>query len=398
MKKILLLGGAHSQIPSIKKARELGYYTITCDYLPNNPGHAFAHEYHNVSTTDKEAVLALAQKLKIDGIVAYASDPAAPTAAYVAEKMGLPGHPYKAVEILSHKDLFRHFLAENGFNAPRAQGFSRVEDALADWDNFKKPVMIKPVDSSASKGVVEVRTKEELKNSFPYSISFSRCGRVVVEEFIESAMEIIHGDAFSVDGKLAFCCMGEQFFWPTLANPYAPIYTLWPHRMPQNLYQELYDTLQRLIKRLDMGTGAYNIEARFDAKGDLYLIEVGPRCGGNWVPEAIQVSTGTDLTEYIIKGAMGEDCSQLRNIFPSTYSANYILRPGTRGIFKGIEIDQEIKENIVSFHQIVNFGTEVDVMIPARAVLGVMILHFTDVDDANKKLSNIKNYIRIIIE
>ena len=69
MKKILLLGGANTQIPSILTAKKMGYYTITCDYLPDNPGHKFADEYHNVSTTDKEAVLALAKELQIDGML-----------------------------------------------------------------------------------------------------------------------------------------------------------------------------------------------------------------------------------------------------------------------------------------------------------------------------------------
>jgi len=80
-KRILFLGGSKFQIPPIKYAKEQGHYVITCDYLPDNPGHKYADEYHNISTTDKEAVLKLANKLKVDGIVAYASDPAAPTQA-----------------------------------------------------------------------------------------------------------------------------------------------------------------------------------------------------------------------------------------------------------------------------------------------------------------------------
>lgn len=74
------------------------------------PGHKFAHEFHNVSTTDKDAILKLAKELKVDGIVAYASDPSAPTQAYVANKLGLPSNPYESVEILARKDLFREFL------------------------------------------------------------------------------------------------------------------------------------------------------------------------------------------------------------------------------------------------------------------------------------------------
>ena len=130
-KKILFLGAAPTQIPPLEYARAQGHHVITCDYLPENPGHKLAHEQYNVSTTDKEAVLDLAQRLQIDAIVAYASDPAAPTAAYVAEKMGLPGNPYQSVLTLARKDLFRAFLKENGFNVPRSQSFYDREQAQA---------------------------------------------------------------------------------------------------------------------------------------------------------------------------------------------------------------------------------------------------------------------------
>ena len=108
-----MLGGSHFQIPAIKYARDAGYHIITADYLPNNPGHKFSHEYHNISTIDEKAVLTLAKKLDIDGVISYASDPGAPTAAYVAEKLSLPGNPYESVKILQRKDLFRKFTINN---------------------------------------------------------------------------------------------------------------------------------------------------------------------------------------------------------------------------------------------------------------------------------------------
>ena len=113
MKKILLLGGSAQQVIAIETAKRLGYYTILCDFLDDNPGQYAADKFYLESTTDKEKILEIAEKEKIDGILAYASDPAAPTAAYVAEKLGLPGNPYDSVEILCNKDRFRKFLAEN---------------------------------------------------------------------------------------------------------------------------------------------------------------------------------------------------------------------------------------------------------------------------------------------
>ena len=118
----MILGGTHYIIPVIKKAQELGLYVITCDYLPDNIAHKHSDEYCNVSVIDKEAVLTAAKRLKIDGIISFACDPGVVSAAYTAEKMGLPFQgPYESVRILQDKGLFRKFLADNGFNTPKAK-------------------------------------------------------------------------------------------------------------------------------------------------------------------------------------------------------------------------------------------------------------------------------------
>lgn len=124
-KRLLLLGGSHYILPVIEAAHNLGYYVITCDYLPDNIAHKYSDEYCNVSITDKDAVLFTAKKLHIDGIMSFACDPGVTTAAYVAEKLGLPHcGSYESVSILQNKKKFREFLRENGFNVPMAKGYT----------------------------------------------------------------------------------------------------------------------------------------------------------------------------------------------------------------------------------------------------------------------------------
>ena len=89
-KKIMLLGGLRYLLPVIKAAHKNGYYVITVDYIPDNIAHKYSDEYYNISILDKEAVLSLTKELDIDGIMSFAVDPGVVTAAYVAEKMGLP--------------------------------------------------------------------------------------------------------------------------------------------------------------------------------------------------------------------------------------------------------------------------------------------------------------------
>lgn len=151
-KKLMLLGGLRYLMPVIEEAHKLGVHVITADYLPDNIAHKYSDEYCNVSIIDKEAVLKAAQELKIDGILSHAVDPGVVSAAYVAEKMGLPFQcSYKTACILQDKHLFRQFLMDNGFNCPNAKGYDNEEDALKDVDYFNWPVIVKPVDSAGSK-------------------------------------------------------------------------------------------------------------------------------------------------------------------------------------------------------------------------------------------------------
>ena len=126
-KKLMLLGGLRYLLPVIEAAHRHGIHVITVDYLPGNIAHRYSDEYHNVSIIDKDAVLALAQELQIDGIMSFAVDPGVVAAAYTAEKMGLPFQcSYEAACILQDKSRFRKFLADNGFNVPNATMPSRI--------------------------------------------------------------------------------------------------------------------------------------------------------------------------------------------------------------------------------------------------------------------------------
>ena len=66
MKKILLLGGSAQQVVAIETAKKLGYYTVLCDFLPDNPGQYVADKFFLVSTTDQDAVLEVARQEHID--------------------------------------------------------------------------------------------------------------------------------------------------------------------------------------------------------------------------------------------------------------------------------------------------------------------------------------------
>lgn len=213
MKKLMILGGSRYAIPVIQAAKRLEIFTITADYLPDNIAHKYSDEYVNVSIIDKEATLAAAQRLQIDGIVSFGCDPGVVTAAYVAEKMGLPFQgPYKSVEILQDKGLFRQFLAENGFNVPHAKRYTDKKAPFADIDFFTWPVIVKPVDSAGSKGVTKVDTPEQLPQAVDAALHNSIGGSFIIEDFLVFEGYHSTSDIFVEGNQLKFVTyMDHQF-------------------------------------------------------------------------------------------------------------------------------------------------------------------------------------------
>lgn len=346
MKKILMLGGSAQQVIAIETAKKLGYYTVLCDFLPDNPGQYTADKFYLVSTTDKEAVLAVAQKEQVSGVLAYASDPAAPTASYVAEKMGLPGSPYESVEILCNKDKFRAFLKEHDFCTPEAKGYNRISEALADIRNglFQYPIIVKPVDSSGSKGVSRIDSFEQAEKLLNDAMSYSRGHRIIVEEYVEKYGYQIAGDGLSVDGKLVFRYFANDHFDARCKNPFVPVAASFPYHMPEDVQNKIHDTIQRLLTLLGMRTSTYNFDMRIDKNYNVYLMEVAPRDGGNYIPQAIRYATGVDLVECSVKAAMGERIELSSRIEAKGFWAYYAVHSLKDGILEKVVIDPEVEK------------------------------------------------------
>ncbi|MGE7020279.1 ATP-grasp domain-containing protein [Solibacillus cecembensis] len=396
MKKLLMLGGAKTQIPAIKKAKELGCYIIICDIDENVLGKQYAHEYYKISASNKEAVLKLAESLQIDGIVCYAADSGAQTVAYVAEKLGLPSHPYKSVEILTNKDLFREFQKENHFHVPKAKGFNSFEEAKAYIHHFKMPIMIKPVDSSGSRGVSKIDSLEQLEEKVGIALSFSSSKRFIIEEYIENYGPHMGGDGFSVDGKLVFRCFSNEYFSTDCLNPFVPVLTTWPYVMPKYIQRKIHNEIQRVLDLLNMKTGSYNFDIRIDDNENVYLIEISPRNGGDWNPEAIQYATKIDLIEYTIKAAIGEDCSDVKMVEPTGYWATYVLNSEKSGVFNGLEIHESfLEKNIVEYELLVSPGDRVSELSGSHEKIGLMLLNFSTELEMSEKMFNLKGLVKL---
>ena len=398
MKKLLLLGGSRYLLPVIREAHALGYHVITCDYLPDNIAHRYSDEYHNVSIVDKEAVLALAKELQVDGIMSFATDPGVVTAAYVSEALGLPTPPLHSVEILQNKDKFRAFLAEHGFNVPKARGYDSIEHALRDHDYFTWPVIVKPVDSAGSKGVTRVETPDKLEESLRYALQFSIGKRFIIEEFIEKDYDSSDTDCFSVNNELTFVSFSNQKFDTGAENPYTPAAYSWPSNMPEESQEELRAELQRLIRLLNMGTSIYNIETRLGKNGKTYIMELSPRGGGNRLSEVLHYATGVNLIRNAVLAAVGETDLSVSQQPYNGYWGEYIIHSDAEGAFNELVIAPELAPFVYETDLWVEQGDTVKRFTGANESIGTLVLKFDTKEQQETLLNNIKQLVSVSVK
>lgn len=399
-KKLMLLGGLRYLLPVIEAAHRHGIHVITVDYLPDNIAHKYSDEYHNVSIIDKEAVLALAQQLQIDGIMSFAVDPGVVAAAYTAEKMGLPFQcSYEAACILQDKSRFRKFLADNGFNVPNARGYSEADDALQDIDYFNWPVIVKPVDSAGSKGVTRVDDPADLPAAIAHALDCSPSRHYIIEDFLEKAGFSSDTDSFSLDGDLVFCTFNNQYFDDDAENEYTPAAYSWPSSMSQDLQNELRSELQRLLTLLDMKTGLYNIETRLCTNGKAYIMEVSPRAGGNRLAEMLKYVTGEDIIERATLAAVGEPFQPISRGADQTrqHIVEIILHANQPGHFSQLEISPELKSVIVEEDLWVKSGTKVETFTGANMAIGTLAFKANSQDDVARIINLAKQQVKVIV-
>lgn len=398
-KRLMLLGGIRYLLPVIKAAHEQGYYVITADYIPDNIAHKFSDEYVNVSIIDKEAVLRVAREKQIDGIMSFGVDPGVVSASYVQNQMGLPSFgPFESVEILQNKDKFRAFLTEHGFNVPKAKGYTKAEEALADVAIWEYPIIVKPTDAAGSKGVTRVDDPSQLKAAVEYAFDKSISGHIIIEDFIEKQGCSSDTDSFSEDGKLKFVSFCAQRFDLNATNPYTPAAYSWPSTFTAEQEAYLTSEIQRLITLLGLKTVVYNIETRIGTNGKPYIMELSPRGGGNRLCEMLRYATGVDMITAMTRYIVGDSVPTIEQKPYNGHWAEIILHADESGTFERLEISKDLQAEVVEEDLWVKQGDVVKSFEGANDAIGTLVLKFQSAEELEKAITNQREWLKVVVK
>ncbi|MGH6824143.1 ATP-grasp domain-containing protein [Methyloceanibacter sp.] len=299
-KKLMVLGAGVFQIPGIRKAVELGYYVISVDDRPESVGHKYSHQFLNCSTADREELARQARALAVDGICTFSSDIAVPSVGYVCDRLDLPGVSFNAAQIMCMKHRFREAQRLAGMAHPQFVAAQSLEGLLGVDRVLRCPIVIKPVDSSGSRGLRTLAgaSVDAVAAAFAVAKSFSTAGMVCVEEFV-SGREC-SGDGILIDGELSFARITDKYL-----NAFAVTGHSVPSTLSDHDQQRVRSAVEDCCKAVGYDRGPLDFDVKV-APDRVVVLEMSPRTGGNGIPAVITRATGVDVEEATIRLALGE--------------------------------------------------------------------------------------------
>lgn len=305
MLKLAIIGASYLQRPLVEKAKQMGLYTFCFAWAEGAVCKDLVDEFYPISIVDKDEILKVCQEKQIEGICTIASDVAAPTVAYVAERMGLVGNSQHASITANNKYAMRQAFMSAGIPCPKFLCVEDCTDATIDKikQSMKLPLIVKPADRSGSLGVTKVENIDTLKDAIENALACSFKKQVMVEEFVG-------GREISVE----FISYQSKHYPLQITDKVttgAPHFVELEHHQPSTLSAELYAKIylitENALNALGITNGASHSEYKITDDGDIYVIEIGGRMGGDFIgSDLVRLSTGYDFVKGVIEVALGE--------------------------------------------------------------------------------------------
>ena len=299
---VAIMGATYHQLPLIERAKELGYTTHVFAWAAGDIGETAADHFYPISTMERDAILEKCREIGVDGVCSIATDVGLITANYVADKMGLVGNSMESTWKSTNKHLMRKAFEENGDPSPRSTGVDADTD-LSTID-FTYPLIVKPTDRSGSRGVRKIESPDELEDAVRAALEQSFEHRAVVEEFAEGQEYSV--EFISYKGKHTFLALTFKY------TTGAPYFIESGHFQPAPVSDELRDRIAAVVAHaldsLGIEYGATCSEVKVDDEGNIKLIEICPRMGGDCIgSDLVKYSTGLDYVGMVVQIACGEE-------------------------------------------------------------------------------------------
>ncbi len=300
LKKLAIIGASYLQLPLVEKAKKMGIETHCFAWSEGALCKEIADYFYPISILEKDDILQKCIENNIDGITTIATDMAVPTICYVAEKMNLVSNSFISSLASTNKSEMRNAFKKGNCSIPK---FTEVNNIDVNTKDFKFPLIVKPVDRSGSRGVTKVLFENQLPEAIQYAINESFSKKAIIEEYIDG--DEVSVETISYDGEHTILAITDK----VTTGP--PHFVELAHHQPSNLSNEIQETLKtetiKCLDALDINFGAGHSEFKITPNGEVFIIEVGARMGGDFIgSHLVELSTGYDFLEGVINIALGK--------------------------------------------------------------------------------------------
>lgn len=372
-------------MPLILASKREGYEVVVVDYAGERcPGFAVADRLYPVSTTDEEAILEVARKESIDGIISN-SELSMLFVNRIAERLNLVGNPVEGTRDLISKNRFRDLQKRAGVYAPLSTEVSSVEDAVAVAEGMHFPIIVKPCESSGSRGckVIDGFRVEEVSTAFQACRHYSRNRNVAIEEYVTMpSLRTIEGDIF---------VWGDSIIWDglfyTTRPAWAPIvpmtYTA-PLLIDDAKLNIIKTDIAQVLKAAGIRFGEFNIEGFFTESGEFFIIEINARQGGNFLPVFLRRFSGIDYNRLLVTTCVNDD-SYFKAVMDSERHPRFAIMHSVysrqEGYYKGLSIDPSIENKVTRRTELLSVGDKVEKCINGSSIVASVDLEFDSLED-----------------
>lgn len=302
MKKIAIIGANEFQKKLVLKAKEMGIETHVFAWEEGAVAKEVSDYFYPISITDKDSIIDILKDIRLNGICSIASDLAMPTVNYIAEQLNLVGNSQECTILTTNKYEMRKKLEEKCMPIPSYQLIKNIEDV--DYSNIGYPVIVKPIDRSGSRGIYKATNKQQLSEAIIFAKSVSFTDEILVEEYVDGKEYSV--EAISQNGKHKILQVTEKF---TTGSPnFIEKAHLSPARVSYEIKNEVFKVIEKALEVLMVENGASHSEIKISEKGDIKIIEIAARMGGDFIgSDMVEISTGFDFVKNVIKIAIGEE-------------------------------------------------------------------------------------------
>lgn len=319
--KLVIIGANDFQNQLILKAKSMGFETHVFAWEDGAVGKDSADFFYPISITEKEEILEKCREINPVGVCSIASDLAVITVNYVAEKLGLPCNSFENTLIQTNKYEMRKAFMKAGVPCPKFVKAGEDFDVSA-LEGFSLPIIVKPTDRSGSREIMKLSDFDGVEDAARKAQAVSFEKSAIVEEFID-------GDEYSME-TISFEGVHHYLATTKKFTTGAPHFIETAHAQPSGLPDEINERAKRMVfEALDalfVENGASHSEFKVDENGNIRIIEIGARMGGDCIgSDLVFLSTGNDFMKMVIDVAVGKAPEMLDNLQNNEVKINFIF-------------------------------------------------------------------------